>query len=65
MCGSTSNHTSKITREVKRMTENNTINLYQQNRDLKQRCRELSQENLLLKSEIADMRITNIILGGA
>ena len=32
---------------------------------LKQRCRELSQENLFLKSEIADMRIKNILLGGA
>lgn len=32
--------------------------------DLKARCRELSQENLFLKSEIADMRITNTLLGG-
>ena len=47
------------------MKENNLEkNLYKQNRDLKQRCKELSQENLLLKSEIADMRITNILLGG-
>ena len=51
--------------KVKRMKENNLEkNLYKQNRDLKQRCKELSQENLLLKSEIADMRITNILLGG-
>ena len=40
-------------------------NLYQENRDLKQRCTELSQENLFLKSEIADMRIVNVLLGGA
>ena len=33
--------------------------------NLKQRCRELSQENLLLKSEIADLRLTNVLLGGA
>ena len=33
--------------------------------NLKQRCRELSHENLFLKSEIADMRITLILLGGA
>ncbi len=32
---------------------------------LKQRCKELSQENLFLKSEIADLRIENILLGGA
>ena len=32
--------------------------------DLKQRCRELSEENLLLKNENADLRIVNI-LGGA
>ena len=32
--------------------------------NLKARCRELSQENLFLKSEIADMGIANI-LGGA
>ncbi|MBR3214575.1 MAG: hypothetical protein IKF79_08730 [Methanosphaera sp.] len=32
--------------------------------DLKERCKELSHENLLLKSEIADLRITNILLGG-
>ncbi len=30
--------------------------------DLKARCKELSHENLLLKSEIADMRIVNILL---
>ena len=40
-------------------------NLYKEKRDLKQRCTELSQENLLLKSEIADRRIVNILLGGA
>ena len=51
--------------KVKRMKEMTDVNnLYKQNRDLKQRCKELSQENLLLKSEIADMRITNILLGG-
>ena len=33
--------------------------------NLKQRCKELSQENLFLKSEIADWRIENILLGGA
>lgn len=33
--------------------------------DLKERCKELSQENLFLKSEIADMRMTNLLLGGA
>jgi len=33
--------------------------------DLKARCRELSQENLLLKSEIADLRITNLLIGDA
>ena len=32
--------------------------------NLKKRCNELSQENLLLKSEIADLRITNLLLGG-
>ena len=48
---------------MKEMTDVN--NLYKQNRDLKQRCKELSQENLLLKSEIADMRIVNVLLGGA
>ena len=47
------------------MKENNTINLYKENRDLKQRCTELSHENLLLKSEIADLRMTNLLLGGA
>ena len=40
-------------------------NLYKEIRDLKQRCMDLSQENLLLKSEIADLRIVNILLGGA
>ena len=43
------------------MTENN---FYKEITKLKQRCKELSQENLLLKSEIADMRITLILLGG-
>ena len=33
--------------------------------DLKAQCRELSQENLLLKHEIADIRMTNVLLGGA
>ena len=33
--------------------------------DLKARCRELSQENLFLKAEIADLRMTNVLLGGA
>ena len=40
-------------------------NLYREIRDLKQRCSELSHENLLLKSEIADLRFVNILLGGA
>ncbi len=48
---------------MKEMTDVN--NLYKENRDLKQRCTELSQENLFLKLEIADMRIVNILLGGA
>jgi len=47
------------------MRESEKINLYNEIRDLKQRCTELSQENLFLKSEIADMRIENILLGGA
>ena len=52
--------------KVKRMKEMTDVkNLYKENRDLKQRCTELSQENLLLKSEIADMRIVNVLLGGA
>jgi len=34
-------------------------------KDLKARCKELSHENLLLKSEIADLRMTNLLLGGA
>ena len=33
--------------------------------NLKKRCTELSQENLILKSEIADLRMTNVLLGGA
>ena len=33
--------------------------------NIKQRCKELSRENFFLKSEIADMRITLILLGGA
>ena len=40
-------------------------NFYREIRNLKQRCTELSHENLLLKSEIADLRIANILLGGA
>lgn len=52
--------------KVKRMKEMTDVkNLYKQNRDLKQCCTELSQENLFLKSEIADMRIVNVFLGGA
>jgi len=47
------------------MRESEKTNLYNEIRDLKQRCTELSQENLFLKSEIADMRIENILLGGA
>ena len=58
--------TSHITEQVKRMKrENRELILCSQIKDLKARCKELSQENLLLKSEIADMRITNILLGGA
>ena len=45
------------------MTETNK--LYKEVRELKQRCKELSQENLFLKSEIADMRISLVLLGGA
>ena len=33
--------------------------------DLKARCKELASENLLLKSELSDMRMTLILLGGA
>ena len=58
--------TSHITEQVKRMSrENRELILCSQIKDLKARCKELSQENLLLKSEIADMRITNLLLGGA
>ena len=58
--------TSHITEQVKRMKrENRELILCSQIKDLKARCKELSQENLLLKSEIADMRMTNILLGGA
>ena len=45
--------------------ENRELILCSQVKDLKARCKELSQENLLLKSEIADMRIVNVLLGGA
>ena len=45
--------------------ENKELLLCSQINDLKERCKELSHENLLLKSEIADLRITNILLGGA
>lgn len=41
------------------------INICSQINDLKARCKELSQENLFLKSEIANLRIENILLGGA
>ena len=47
------------------MKEKSQYNPYNEIRDLKQRCKELSHENLLLKSEIADLRITNLLLGGA
>ena len=48
------------------MTEKREIQyMCSQINDLKARCRELSQENLLLKSEIADMRITQILMAGA
>ena len=40
-------------------------NFYREIRNLKQRCSELSHKNLLLKSEIADIRMTNLLLGGA
>lgn len=45
--------------------ENRELILYSQIKDLKLRCKELSHENLILKSEIADMRMTNLLLGGA
>ena len=45
--------------------ENRELILCSQIKDLKARCKELSQENLLLKSEIADLRMTNLLLGGA
>ena len=58
--------TSHITEQVKRMKrENRDLILCSQIKDLKARCKELSQENLLLKSEIADLRMTNLLLGGA
>ena len=58
--------TSHITEQVKRMKrENRELILCSQIKDLKARCKELSQENLLLKSEIADLRMTNLLLGGA
>jgi len=58
--------TSHITEQVKRMNrENRELILCSQIKDLKARCKELSQENLLLKSEIADLRMTNLLLGGA
>lgn len=50
----------KMTRENREY-----ILMCSQIKDLKARCKELSHENLLLKSEIADLRITNILLGGA
>lgn len=57
--------TSHITEQVKRMKrENRELILCSQIKDLKARCKELSQENLLLKSEIADLRMTNLLLGG-
>ena len=58
-------NTSKITVEVIRMRENRELILRAEIKDLKARCRELSHENLFLKSEIADMRMTNVLLGGA
>ena len=50
------------TEQVKKMTD--VKNFYKEINNLKQRCKELSQENLFLKSEIADMRISLILLGG-
>lgn len=48
------------------MTEKIDVNkLCIQVTDLKARCKELSQENLFLKNEIADLRMTNVLLGGA
>jgi hypothetical protein len=59
-------YTSKNLQGEKRMTiDNKELILCSQINDLKERCKELSHENLLLKSEIADLRITNILLGGA
>ena len=56
--------TSKTNRKgEKKMTDEKF--LIKEINNLKQRCRELSHENLFLKSEIADMRITLILLGGA
>ena len=58
---------SVIDREVIRMKQENREVHYmcRQITDLKARCKELSQENLILKSEIADLRMTNVLLGGA
>ena len=63
----TSNLQNLINREVIRMkTEKREVQyLCSQITDLKARCKELSQENLLLKTEIADLRMTNVLLGGA
>ena len=57
----------KILQGVKKMTNTDLKLEYMcfQITDLKARCKELSQENLLLKSEIADLRMTNVLLGGA
>ena len=57
----------KILQGVKKMTNTDLELKYMcsQITDLKARCKELSQENLLLKSEIADLRMTNVLLGGA
>ena len=54
----------KILQGEKMTRENRELLMCSQIKDLKARCKELSQENLLLKSEIADLRITNVILGG-
>ena len=57
---------SKKSYKVNRMTrEERELLMCSQIKDLKARCKELSHENLLLKSEIADLRMTNLLLGGA
>ena len=62
-------HTSKI-RKVKEMTENiikldikSFQDMCKQIIDLKARCKELSEENLFLRTENADLKFTRNFLG--